>query len=233
MRSLGTVIVVYTESQRKDLLLRMPNKLILAAPNAIYSAKEMRPVAGGSRRDFIYVGRLVKEKKVDLLLQSFAQVIHGTRESSARLIIVGEGPEKQHLLHLCSALNLNPTVDFRGHVSCLQALRGFYETALASVSPGGVGLALTQSLGFGVPMILADNERHGPEFEAAAPSRNVLLFEAGNPEALADAMRRMLQESRQWIARAESISAGCRSAYSAEAMADKMFEAIELAESCS
>lgn len=42
-----------------------------------------------------------------------------------------------------------------------------YANALVSVSPGYVGLSLTQSLSFGVPMLIAIDEAHVPEIDAA------------------------------------------------------------------
>ncbi len=231
MRTLGNVIVVYTESQRRELESRMPGKAIVAAPNSIYLAEEMRPVATqGERRHFLYVGRLVSQKKVDLLVRAFAKFKSRSPECNNRLIVVGDGPEKSQLMALCRQLRVSGDVDFMGHVASIDALRSIYETALVSVSPGGVGLSLTQSLGFGVPMIVADREPHGPEFEAVLHGTNALLFSANDADALCDGMLRVVNDSVDWISRAASISAHCRRSYSANAMADRMVAAIFLAE---
>ncbi len=55
-----------------------------------------------------YVGRLVEEKGVDLLLKAVAGL-----EGEWRLSILGDGPFKPRLLHLCRELGLENRVSFR------------------------------------------------------------------------------------------------------------------------
>ena len=66
------------------------------------------PVAG-------FVGRLVLEKGVDVLIRAFAPVVQHL--PSARLVIVGDGPERPSLEQLVSSLNLRGHVTFRGRLS--------------------------------------------------------------------------------------------------------------------
>ena len=66
------------------------------------------PVAG-------FVGRLVPEKGVDVLIQAFAPVV--AQLPHARLVIVGDGPERPRLEQLVASLNLRAHVTFRGRLS--------------------------------------------------------------------------------------------------------------------
>lgn len=63
MRSLTKVIVVYTQTQQKELQEKMPKKYIIATPNALYLKSDMMAVDSLVRPNFLYVGRLVAEKK--------------------------------------------------------------------------------------------------------------------------------------------------------------------------
>ncbi|WSQ08792.1 glycosyltransferase family 4 protein [Streptomyces sp. NBC_01231] len=58
---------------------------------------------------FVAVGRLVEYKRIDLLLRLWERVRPVT---GGRLLIVGDGPERQHLEQLAG-----PGVEFTGHVS--------------------------------------------------------------------------------------------------------------------
>ena len=59
-----------------------------------------------------YVGRLVPEKGVDVLLDAFAQVAHAL--SATRLLLVGEGPTRDALQRQTQALGLEDRVIFAG-----------------------------------------------------------------------------------------------------------------------
>ena len=60
---------------------------------------------------FVYVGRLVDWKGVDLLLEAWAAV---HRSLSVRLQIIGDGPLRGHLESLCDRLGLTDSVEFTG-----------------------------------------------------------------------------------------------------------------------
>jgi glycosyltransferase involved in cell wall biosynthesis len=62
---------------------------------------------------FAFVGRLVREKGVDVLLRAAAQL---ARERKFRLKIIGDGPEREKLKALVNELNLLYVVEFFGWV---------------------------------------------------------------------------------------------------------------------
>jgi len=64
--------------------------------------------------DFIYLGRLSKEKRVNLIVQGIYKLKnHGL---NVKLAIVGDGPEMKELKKLTHILNLNEDVTFTGFV---------------------------------------------------------------------------------------------------------------------
>ena len=106
-------------------------------------------------------------------------------------------------------------------------LSDFYGRSIASVSPGYVGLSLTQSLGFGVPMVIARDEPHSPEIEAAIEGFNCLFFAPATVEALRDAMVAIAGDADTWVARRAAIAEESRRNYSVETMTDGFVSAIE------
>ncbi len=225
MRRLATIIVTYSHTQARELAVRQPRKILIAAPNALYSAAEMGYDDNFDRDRLIYVGRLVKDKKIELLVRSFA--MFAVRVPGPRLTLIGDGPEDERLRLMVAGCNLQNRVDFVGHISDHEPLRGLYREAFASISPGYVGLSAIQSFGFGVPMILAVDERHAPEFEAVDWGFNAISFEADNADSLAAAIESSWLQRARWRRNGTAIAQRCATNYSVERMADGLACALE------
>jgi O-antigen/teichoic acid export membrane protein/glycosyltransferase involved in cell wall biosynthesis len=227
MRRLGTAIIVYTESEAQALRRKMPAKEIIAAPNAIFLRGEIgaQPTEVPPT-DFVFVGRLVPAKRPDLLFSAFLAAVHDLPDWS-RLVLVGDGPQRQELEHLAAGSRVSERIQFRGELNDYESLRVVYASAVASISPGYVGLSLTQSLSFGVPMIIASGEPHSPEFEAAVPGENAAIFKGGSVEDLAGQLVEFARNRDAWWARRDEIALWCAERYSIELMAGRVLEALE------
>ena len=232
LRSLADVVLVYTETQADDLRKKMPGKPILAAPNALYYRSEMeRNLAQFGdfprRTDFIYVGRLMPEKKPQLLMRAFIEAARDLDEE-ARLVFVGEGPERARLEAEAAQFD-SKRILFMGHQSGADVLRPLYGRTIASVSPGYVGLSITQSFSYGVPMLIARDEPHAPEIEAAVEGKNSLIFESDSVTDLAKMLRQTYANRDKWAASGPAIIEDCMERYSIEKMAGRFIEAADLA----
>ena len=225
MCSLADVILAYTQTEAAELLEVMPGKTIIAVPNALYYKREMTPAHDGQApTNFIYVGRLVAEKKPELLLNAYATLVDRLPRT-CNLVFVGSGPMQEYLARRTAELGLSDRVRFTGHIADVQQLREFYSRAIASVSPGYVGLSLIQSLGFGVPMVIADDEPHAPEIEAVREGENARFFTADSVESLARELMCFTGEGQYWYEKREEIAKFARDRYSSEAMATEFIAA--------
>lgn len=219
-RLLAHHVVVYTETQRTQLRARMPRKESSSAPNALYRRSEMHTADSEvACTDIVFVGRLVHAKKPGLLLDAFLRVVKQLPED-IRLVFVGDGPERADLQK--RALLFADRVVFLGEVRDLTELRCVYATAIASASPGYVGLSITQSLGFGVPMMIAADEPHSPELEAAKPGVNAEFFGSDDTMQLGELIMSFARSREYWVTRRTTISATARELYSVETMADRL-----------
>jgi glycosyltransferase involved in cell wall biosynthesis len=70
MRTLASGVLSYTSTEA-DILKRIHSMPIHVAPNALYLSEEMGFTDNGERPDVVYVGRLVAEKKPELLVRGF------------------------------------------------------------------------------------------------------------------------------------------------------------------
>ena len=102
----------------KDDLLEVMN-IKPASIRVIYNPFDIQEIQSKSKEKtilpknpyIIFVGRLVKEKRVDYLLQAYKK-----SEISQQLFILGDGEEKESLMHLVKELNLSTKVVFQSAV---------------------------------------------------------------------------------------------------------------------
>lgn len=219
MRVLASSIITYTLQQKEELQEKMPNKHIEAAPNALYSAQSMvTNEIESAPIHLIYVGRLTRGKKSFFMVKAFAQALPMLPEAM-NLIVVGDGEEKQALVGYVSENNLEDRVLIKGSINDFKTLQKLYGTSLCSVSPGYVGLSVTQSFGFGVPMLVSRNENHSPEIEAVQEGQNAIFFETDDAVSFCQSILHLIENREFWTGQRKKIQGACRQNYSVEAMA--------------
>jgi glycosyltransferase involved in cell wall biosynthesis len=140
-------------------------------------------------RIILAVGRLVPAKGFDVLANAFAEIAHEFPES--RLVITGEGPERQSLSALSQKLQLVDRVSFPGWVAEPAELMA---TATIFVLPSryeGFPNALIEAMACGLPVI--STACAGP-LEIVENEVDGLLVPVDSVSELANAMRRLLQD---------------------------------------
>lgn len=101
---------------------------------------------------FVFVGRLVDWKAVDLLLLAFKQVVE---QIPATLEIIGEGKERANLEAQVQALGLTPSVRFIGWLSqadCAEKLAQATALVLPSLYECG-GAVVLEAMAMSVPVV--------------------------------------------------------------------------------
>ena len=221
MRLMADTIIVYTNTQAQELKEKMPGKKIIAAPNAVYFKDEMR-VLQIPKQDIcniIYVGRLTKAKKPLDLVKAYISVLNKLPKET-NLIIVGDGEEKESILELVKKMELTDRIILMGHIGEYNRLEKLYSESLLSTSPGYIGLSVTQSFSFGVPMLVSKDENHSPEIEAVKAEENAIFFESNDIDDLGRKLLDYFAEKDYWIEKRSHISDFCRKNYSVESMAE-------------
>lgn len=138
----------------------------------------------------LVVGRLSHEKGHADFLAALDMLRHRT-SLPFHAVLVGDGPEQQRLEALRTRLGLEKAVTFAG---LQHDVRPYYATATVVVMPShseGSPNVLLEAMAAGVPVVAT---RVGGVPEIAANEETALLTEPRNPEALADAMARMLSD---------------------------------------
>lgn len=225
MRKLSSGIVAYTRTQAAELSVLHIGLPVWSAPNALYAKSDFVFDPMSVRDSFIYVGRLHPDKKPLLMIDAFER-LHALR-TDLRLVIVGDGPLSDEVRRRTLESPARESIDIRGHVDDYAALRKLYAESIASISPGYVGLSVTQSLSFGVPMIISRDEPHAPEIEAVRDGFNGLFFETDDVQDLSNVMSEMAGQREHWRDKGVEIAEICSRSYSVEAMVAGLVDALE------
>ena len=160
--------------------IEVPREELEMDPDAIY---------------LISVGRMVKRKGYDNLLKALAEI----NDNKVKLIIIGEGPEKETLLQIIKDENLGNRVLLPGFVTedvKFQYLKCADLYVLSSVHEG-FGIVLQEAMQVGLP-ILATN--YGGQTDIIEDRINGLLVEGNSVDALVNGIKQML-ENKELMAR--------------------------------
>ncbi|NLG65483.1 MAG: glycosyltransferase family 4 protein [Actinobacteria bacterium] len=115
---------------------------------------DRRAPAGGPVR-FVFVGRLVDWKAVDLLFEAFAAA---AARVPCRLDVIGDGPLRPALERQCHALGIAGLVTFHGfvpHAACRDHMRAAAALVLPSLYECG-GAVVLEAMALGLPAIVTD-----------------------------------------------------------------------------
>jgi glycogen synthase len=149
-----------------------------------------KPSATSPHISFAYVGRLVPEKGIPVLLRAAATL---RREGyNLDVLLVGDGPEREELQSMISTHGLDSCVRITGYLtgpSLADSLRDVGVVIMPSIWEETAGLAAIEQMMRGRLVIAADI---GGLTEVLGDTG--LKFPPGDSEALANAMRTVLRD---------------------------------------
>ena len=162
--------------------LGFPADKVFVAPNA----SAPRPTAPlPPRLIVLFVGRLQARKRVDDLLRACASLSENLKP---RLLIVGEGPEREKLESL--AKTVYPRAEFVGP-RFKDELAPYFAAADLFVLPGTGGLAVQEAMSYGLPVIMGQGD--GTNDDLVRPE-NGWQIPSDDPGALAETLRTALSD---------------------------------------
>ena|GEM_PF-3320302 len=138
------------------------------------------------------VSRLSAEKFCELGIRAFKIV---RDRCAARLVVIGDGPERNRLEQLVSQMKLIADVDFLGHLShaevlaCLPSADVYFHPSVRDASPTSV----LEAMASGKPTVCADVGGHAewikPDCGVAVPSESPNLLVSGFAQAMVELIR--------------------------------------------
>lgn len=225
------VVIAPTEAIKKELLASAPRiRRVEVIPTGIEIGRFNPQVEGGRVRAryglgdekvILHVGRIAKEKNIELVLQGFAELLK--EEEGAKLMIVGDGPAKEEFERRAGQLGVGGAVIFTGFVPDAE-LPEYYAACdvftLASKFETQ-GLVILEAMATGKPVT-------GINYRAVAEiikdKENGYLFEE-DPDSWVRAVREALRAPEELRRNAVARAAG----FSTRDGAERLVEVYRLA----
>ncbi|MFY9605600.1 MAG: glycosyltransferase [Thermoplasmata archaeon] len=163
-----------------------------------YDKKFLDRFGLNGKRVLLHVGRLSKEKRLDIVLKAMAEL--APKEPDLRLLVVGEGPAADYYKSMADDLMIEDRVTFAGFLSDedLPIAYASCEALIIASTFETQGLVVLEALASGTPVV-GIRFRAIPEF--VQEGKNGCLFD---PDTCTDAIRRCLQRSDSMMMNAVS-----------------------------
>jgi GalNAc-alpha-(1->4)-GalNAc-alpha-(1->3)-diNAcBac-PP-undecaprenol alpha-1,4-N-acetyl-D-galactosaminyltransferase len=150
-------IVVLTQAGKDYFGRRLRDKIAII-PNpvpdlSITPHKDDRLPDISASNCLVTAGRLVRQKRIDLLLEAYSQIVERV---DADLIIAGDGPLREELEKLRDDLGLGSRVLFTGNLKNPWALLKDAKMFIMSSEFEGFPLALLEAMAAGLPVVSFD-----------------------------------------------------------------------------
>lgn len=178
--------VKYYEIKREIKVIPLPFQFFQVS-------KVSRKSLGLNAKSFylITIGRLVKRKDIDTMLKGLAMV----KSPSVKLLVVGDGPELEHLKELSASLEIADKVNFLGFLNdsekynYLAASDCYIMTSLHE----GFGIVFMEAMHCGLPII---STNYGGQTDFLKHNENSILIDVGDSQACAKAIKRIVSDEK-------------------------------------
>ncbi|KPL19298.1 MAG: hypothetical protein AMJ92_03935 [candidate division Zixibacteria bacterium SM23_81] len=141
------------------------------------------------RYHLIFIGRLVKGKRIDLLLSVFEKL---QSKFDIALHVIGTGPEVEVIKEHCHKL---PSLYYHGAIFDSKVTGKYLYASDLFINPGHIGLSIVHAFCFATPVITCpatpQGPFHGPEIEYLKHGKNGLLCDP-SVESISTSIKKLL-----------------------------------------
>ncbi|NJE03846.1 glycosyltransferase family 1 protein [Thermococcus sp. MV11] len=194
MKGLGDVNVSVSKLTWKALVENGINSTLI--PNGIDYGTIQKVPPDEEEYDVAFVGRLIPEKNVPLLLEALAALKKEIRDIKA--VIIGDGPERKSLEARCKRLGLERNVVFKGFLESNDAVISHIKASKVFVLPSrreGFGIVALEANAAGIPVVTLDYPLNAAK-ELIIPGYNGLVSKPSR-DALVEAILRTIENHRK------------------------------------
>ena len=193
LRRSDAIVAMTPESVRELDEIGYPRSRVLTTSNGVaISTKPARAVAGeDSLVRVVFVGRLVAQKGVEVLLEAWRLLPEASR-THAVLELWGDGPELAAMRRHAEVLGVEGSVVFRGNVEAAAEKLGTMDVFVLPSFIEGSSNALLEAMVAALPAVAT---RTGGNPMLMGPMGESWLFAAGDARALADRLERLIDDA--------------------------------------
>ena len=158
---LSSEMIAVSELTKRDLATLAGTNRIEVIPNGIDWGEIRRVKPTREQWDIVFVGRLIKEKNVDLLVKSISHI--RSKVPSIKCLIIGDGPERQNIQNLIAELSLEDAVRLAGRVEQDDDVHALMKSSKVFVSLSvreGFGMVALEANACGLPVVTVRHPRN-------------------------------------------------------------------------
>lgn len=112
-----------------------------------------KAISPNNEKIITHISNFRKVKRVDDAVKTFAKI---TSRIHAKLLLIGDGPERQNIENLCRNLNLNDCVRFLGKQDAVEEILTISDLFLMPSESESFGLSALEAMACQVPVISSD-----------------------------------------------------------------------------
>ena len=195
-------VIVVSQAVRKMMLFKQSFR---GTCDVVYNGVDTNRFCPSNQRNLVWrerlglaqncivfgqVSSLISRKGIDILLRAFQKVSIG--HPSARLVLIGDGPQRQSFAGLSESLSIADKVTFLGETDPLPYYQNVIDVNILASRSDAFPLSLLEASACGLPNIGSAVDGIG---EAITDSENGFLFEVGKEEILAERMSLLATEA--------------------------------------
>jgi len=171
------------------------------------------------------LGRLNKTKRLDLLIEAFA-AIKGEAPLPLKLLIAGEGPEKENLRLLAQKRGIGKDAAFPGFIRRGDRILGLFDVFVLPTTHEGCSNVLVEAMAKGLPILTTNIPSVSWMFE---DEKSGLLFNKNDLAGLKEKLVLLVEDPSRRAELGRGASARFAEAFTAEKMArsvDSLYRSI-------
>ncbi len=175
-----------------------PSKLLhgtfeVADRDALCARESKENILGSTDHPvFLFVGRLIREKGVHKLLEASSLLVQRGLNCFS-VVLVGKGFHEEEMRQFARTLGIENRVRWEGFVP-YEALGAYYQACDVFILPSlqdTWGVVVEEAMAFGKPVLCS---RYAGSKKVVEDGVNGFVFDADNPEELADYMARFIRD---------------------------------------
>lgn len=193
-------VIVCSRYMKSELqnIFQLPENKIEIVPNgvdingfkAIDPSFDRKNYASDGEKIIFFVGRLVTEKGLNVLLDAVPKILHYCPE--AKFVIAGTGPSEAYLKTKAHMINISGKIYFTGYIDD-KTRNGLYQNSHVAVFPSTYepfGIVALEGMAAETPVVVTDV---GGFSEVVEHGVDGLKAYPGNPNSLADNIIHLLK----------------------------------------
>ncbi len=198
-------VIVNSEYMKQEAktVFQLPEDKIRVIPNGVdihkFDGFEREPefrrkYAADNEKIVFFVGRLVNEKGVQVLLEAIPKVIHYYND--VKFVIAGKGPQLEYLKGKAAAMYISNRIYFTGYINDGDLMK-LYKCADVAVFPSlyePFGIVALEGMVANVPVVVSDTGGLG---EIVYHGIDGMKSYTGNSNSLADSILEILHSPRK------------------------------------